>query len=115
MASGCSPDPTPCCVSPTNSTRQPLTGFQCDAAYSLSGRELVAAALNRGRDAHGLPVLGYGAARDLYSGLAQPLNDGVVRQHAVGALGVDQMLDAVAHRFSRMGIAAIGRRNRRGE
>ena len=32
-----------------------------------------------------------------------------------GALGVDQLLDAVAHRFGRMRFAAVGRRDRRGE
>ncbi len=32
-----------------------------------------------------------------------------------GALGVDQLPDAVAHRFGRMRFAAVGRRDRRGE
>ena len=34
---------------------------------------------------------------------------------SLGALGVDQLLDAVAHRLGRMRLAAVGRRDRRGE
>ena len=75
----------------------------------------VAAALHRGRNSHGLPVFRHGAAGDINAGFPQSFHDGVVREDGPWALGIDQLLDVVADRLRRMGLAAVGRRDRRGE
>src|ERR1700687_2937282 len=42
-------------------------------------------------------------------------HDGVVGQNHRGVFGIDQLLDVVTHRLGRMGLAAVGRRDRGGE
>src|ERR1700724_2117758 len=78
-------------------------------------RLLLAPALHRRRYAHRLAILGDGAAGDLDSRAAQPFHDGVVREHATRALGIDELLDSVTDRLRGMGFAAVGGRDRRGK
>src|SRR3954469_2260692 len=78
-------------------------------------RLLLAPALHRGRDAHRFAVFCNRSPRNVDAGLAQPFHDGIVGQHLGGTFGFDQLFDAVAHRFGRMGFAAVGGRYRRGK
>src|SRR5690349_11061783 len=78
-------------------------------------RLLVAAPLDRGRDAHGLAVFCDGSPRDVDAGLAQLVDDGVVGEHVLRAFGFDHLTDAVAHRLSRVRLATVGGCDRRGE
>src|SRR5215467_13314413 len=73
---------------------------------------LLAPALHRRRDLHRLTVFRDGAARDVDTSGAQPLDDGVVGQHAVRRLVLDELTDAVAHRLGGMRLAAVGGRDR---
>src|SRR5215207_8106893 len=82
---------------------------------SADRRVLLPPPLHRRGDAHRLPVFCDGAAGDVDTGFTQLVDDGVVRQRLARALGVDQLLDAVAYRFGRMRVAAVRRRDRRGE
>ena len=72
----------------------------------------VAAALHRGRYPHRLAVFGDGAAGDINARSAQSFHDGVVGQDRGGVLGIDQLLDVVAHRLRRVRFAAVGGRDR---
>ena len=76
---------------------------------------LVAAALHRGRNSHRFAVLRDRAAGDINARFAQSFHDGVVGQDHRGVFRIDQLLDVVTHRFRRMGLAAVGRRDRGGE
>src|SRR5579862_932603 len=88
-----------------NATRSPLRER---AASSRSGSctlpcsvrncaLLLATPLHRGGDPHGLAVFRDGPAGDVDAGLAQFLDDGIVREHAGRGLGIDQLLDAVPY------------------
>jgi hypothetical protein len=68
---------------------------------------LFAAALHRGGNAHRLAIFRDGAARDVDAGLAQLLDDGVVRQDVARLLRIDQLADAVADGFRRVRLAAV--------
>src|SRR3954451_790301 len=63
-------------TSQLGTTRRSFNAMDCPDR--LGRRELVPPALDRRRDAHGLPVFGHGAAGDIDTGFAQPLDDGVV-------------------------------------
>src|SRR5215467_11099341 len=83
-----------------------------------SGRErglLLPPTLHRGGDAHGLAIFCDGSPRDVDPRRAQLFHDGIVGQDLVGAFGVDELADAVAHRLRGMGLPAVRRRDRRGE
>src|SRR5437868_4302161 len=71
------------------------TWFYAVSICGSGGGVFFAAALHRGRYPHRLPVFRDGAPRDLDARLAQPLHEGVVGQDVLGALGIDQLLDAV--------------------
>src|SRR5579859_925631 len=75
-----------------------------------SGRFLEpAAALHRGGNAHGLAVFGDRATGDVDAGFLEDIDDRVVGMDvALAGLGVDQLLDLVAHAFGRVGLAALG-------
>ena len=62
-------------------------------------RMLVAAALHRGGNVHGFPILRHGAPRDFDAGLAQTLHQDIVGLNVAGAFRVDQLADAMAHRL----------------
>ena len=49
---------------------------------------LVAPTLDRRRNAHRLAIFGDGAARNVDAGVAQLIDDGIVRQHVFSALSV---------------------------
>src|SRR5665213_776074 len=68
---------------------------------------LFAAPLHRRGNAHGLAVFRDRAPRDVDAGLAQLLDDGIVGQNDGRVFGVDQLLDAVPHRFGGMRLAAM--------
>ena len=76
---------------------------------------LVAAALHRGRNSHRFAVFRNGAAGDINAGFAQSFHDGVVGEDHGRVFRIDQLLDVVANGLRRMRLAAIGRRDRRGE
>ena len=79
------------------------------------GHLLFAPALHRRRNPQRIAVFGDGAPGDVDARAAQHLDDGVVGQNVGRAFRVDQLLDAMAHRFGGMRIAAVGRRDRGGE
>src|SRR3954471_24634549 len=80
-------------------------GLRCE-------RLLLAPALNRRGYPHRLPVFCNRAARDADAGLAQPVDDCIVREHVTCHFGIDELLDAMPHRFRGMRLAAIGGGNR---
>src|SRR5207249_3476325 len=70
-------------------------------------RLLLAPPLDRRRYPHSLTVFCDSAPCDVDAGFTQPFHDGVVRKNILRAFGVDELLDAMAHRFGRMRLAAI--------
>src|SRR6516165_2717645 len=78
-------------------------------------RMLVAAPLHRGRYAHRLAVFCDGSSGDVDARLAQPVDDGVVREHVRRAFPFDHLTDAVSHRLGRVRLAAVGGGDRGGE
>ena len=62
-----------------------------------------------------VPIFGDRAAGDVDIDRLELGDDGVVGEHVVGGLLVDHLLDAEAHRFGRMRLAAARRRDRGGE
>src|SRR5208283_3753260 len=62
------------------------------------GGLLLPPSLHRGWNAHGLAIFRHRPPRDVDACLAQLVDDGIVGQHVAGALGIDQLPDAVAHR-----------------
>src|SRR5688572_3325287 len=92
----------------------PADRWRAEAALRRRGgdRLLVPSPLHRGWDAQRVAVLGDRAPRDVDARVAQEFDDGVVGQDVGGAFPIDQLLDAMAHSFSRMCVAAVRRRYR---
>src|SRR6185437_3142165 len=78
------------------------------------GERTLAPALHRGGDAHSLAVFGDCAPRNVDALFEQDLDDAIIGKHVV-RLGLDERLDAEAHRLGRKRFAAARRRDRRGE
>src|SRR5215470_11310139 len=77
--------------------------------------QLLAPPLDGGGDPHRLAILRNRPPCDVDPGLAQFLDDGVVRQYVLRVFGIDHLFDAVAHRFRRMRLATIRSCDRGGE
>src|SRR5689334_9620608 len=92
-------------------------GLLRELVAELSARQhqralLLAATLHGGGDTHRLAIFRDRSACDVYTRFTQFLHDAVVRQDRVGVLGIDQLLDVMAHRFRRMRFAPVGRGDR---
>lgn len=93
------------------------TGRRNDGRISPLGgqRLLFPPALDGRGEGHGFPVFRHGAAGDVDAFLLQDIDQGIVGEHVVGRLLVDELPDAVSHRFRGMSIAPVGGGDRGGE
>src|SRR5215470_13260662 len=85
-----------------NRTQSPIRSGKSIHVRDIAGSLLVAAPLDRRWNSHRLAVFGDGSACNVDAGIAQVLDNCIVRHNVVHGFRVDELLDAVSHGFCRM-------------
>src|SRR5262245_34478929 len=80
----------------TTAPQSPIRNHKSIHVRDIDRSLLIAAALDRGRNSHGFAVFGDGSARNIDAGLAQVLNNRIVRHNVVYGFRVDELFDAIS-------------------
>src|SRR5450631_3438866 len=103
---------------PVSAFPHPALGPRLDATPirgPASAPRLLPPPLHGGRDSEAFAIFGDRAPGYVDIDGFQPCDDRIVGKYLPGAFPFDQLLDPESHRFRRMGIAAIARRDRGGK